>query len=73
MAIPQAKFAERLVILNDFGNSLLEKLHYTYKTFSNAKSRPAFLNEPTWNKLQQAFLKKFPEIDASVEKVKKKK
>lgn len=65
--VAQSKYAERLVILNEFGTNILERLHQTYRIFTT--KRPAFLNDPTWAKFAPVLLKKFPEFEPSVDKV----
>lgn len=64
-----AKAAEKLTILNNAAQGLLQRLGHTKKILSSPTLRPVFLGHSQFAKASAALLKKFPEFEANVEKV----
>ena len=60
------KIAEKLSILKDFGEGLLNRLYKTQRTLT--VNKPSFLSDPQTTKVLAAVLKKFPDV-ANVDKV----
>lgn len=64
-----SKVPERLIILKNHGEGIIERLLYTKRIFSNPTQRPSFLGDPQFSKALNALMKKFPEFENNVDKV----
>jgi hypothetical protein len=62
-----SKFAEKLVILKDAGEALLNRISAIKRAVGGA-TKPAFIADPAYAKATAALLKKFPEFEPAVEK-----
>eukprot|EP01137_Pigoraptor_chileana_P037645 Opistho-2@35033 len=58
-----AKFAEKLSILNHHGVGICTRLYNVKKTFESAHARPAILSDKALDPLLKGALKKFPQLD----------
>ena len=58
----QARYAEKLVTLQDVGNELMDRLHRTFANLNQDKLRPSFINDQNYKKIVTELLKKFPEL-----------
>ncbi len=64
-----SKAAEKVTILLNAGQNLLQRLSQTKKLLSSPTQRPAFIGDTQYSKAAASLLKKFPEFEANVEKV----
>jgi hypothetical protein len=65
----QPKIAEKITILRDTGNAIIQRLAHLKKICNNPVQRPLFLTDTQYAKVNAALLKKFPEFENNVEKV----
>lgn len=63
------KIAEKLIILKEAGEGLLQRIASAKRILSSPTLRPAFLSDQQYSRVTQALLKKFPEFEPNVDKV----
>lgn len=68
MALSSIKFAEKLIILKEVGQGVLERVHAVKRQFTSG-TKPSFFVDPQLKKLLEVIAKKFPDFEPSVEKV----
>ena len=62
------KHAERLLILKELGNGILDRVHQVKRVYTG-KYRPTYIQDPQYKKVFEVLLKKFPEFDQTLDKV----
>jgi len=62
-----SKLPENLLILREYGEGVLQRITYARRQVHNAPIKPILFNEE-FAKLRTNLVKKFPEVDSSVEK-----
>jgi len=62
-----SKLPENLLILREYGEGVLQRVAYTRRQVNTAAIKPILFNEE-FAKLRTNLVKKFPEVDSSVEK-----
>jgi hypothetical protein len=62
------KLPENLLLLKDYGDGVLQRIAYARRQVHSAPVKPILFTEE-FTKVRAALVKKFPEADSSVEKV----